>query len=120
VQGSPGFEASHDGASPDHDGRPPAIVRVRGDIDLATRDEIRRQIEDSIDGAGRVVLDLSQVTFIDSSGLTVLVETHQRLGQNPEAFAVRAPSPPARRVLALSGLDQLMTIVDADDGEISA
>jgi anti-sigma B factor antagonist len=89
-------------------------VNLRGEVDLSTRDDVQARLDESIGSSTRVVLDLSEVTFLDSSGLSVLVELHRRLGQNAEAFVVQSPSPPVRRVLALSGLDQLLTVRDAD------
>jgi anti-anti-sigma factor len=49
-----------------------AIVRVRGEIDLATADRLTRALA-GCDQAGRLVLDLNEVGFIDSSGLRVLM-----------------------------------------------
>ena len=52
-----------------------------------------------------VGVDLARVTFIDSSGLSVLVQARQRVDELGRRFEIRAASRPARRVLEISGLD---------------
>ncbi len=88
------------------------VVAVSGEIDLSTGDELWAAIEEAATRSPRLVIDLTETTFIDSSGLAVLVRAHHRLGQIPEAVVLRAPSSAARKVLDISGVDRLLTIED--------
>jgi ABC-type transporter Mla MlaB component len=62
------------------------------------------------DADERLVVDLTGTTFIDSSGLAVLVRAHHRLGRRPGAVVVHASDPDVRRVFRLSGVDSLITV----------
>ena len=93
-----------------HDGRP--VVAVSGEIDTKTAGEFRRAIESAIAGHGRIEVDLSDATFMDSTGLSVLVAAYHDLGQAREAIVLRSPPPPIRKVLDISGVDALFDIRD--------
>jgi anti-anti-sigma factor len=86
-------------------------VKARGEIDLANRDLLDIQIAELWDsGWETVILDLSEVTFIDSSGLQVLMGHHHRAAQAGSRFAVVDGSPMVSRVLALTGLDRVLKL----------
>lgn len=88
------------------------VVAVSGEIDLSTGEELWQAIQEATTRSRRLVIDLRETTFIDSSGLAVLVRAHQHLGQIREAVVLRAPNPSARKVLDISGVDRLLTIED--------
>ena len=84
-------------------------VRVTGEIDLASATELRQRLNSVIAaGAGDIDLDLSDVTFLDSSGLVVLLATRQRLHDDHHRLTVRNPSKPVERVFELSGVLDVM------------
>ena len=81
-------------------------VRVTGEIDLATATELRQRLN-SVIASGDVDLDLSDVTFLDSSGLVVLLAARQGLHDN-HRLTVRNPSKRVLRVFELSGVLDVM------------
>ena len=81
----------------------PAVVAIAGDIDPHTAPTLREELE-AVDGP--VVLDLSGVAFVDSSGLRVLLEANTRRSDSG-GIAIRNPSDVVRRVLDLSGLSDV-------------
>jgi anti-sigma B factor antagonist len=84
-------------------------VRVTGDIDLATATELRQRLDPMIAaGAGDVDLDLSGVTFLDSTGLVALLHARQALHNTRQRLRVRNPSRPVLRVFELSGVHDVM------------
>ena len=86
-------------------------VRVSGEIDLAAAPYLRQLLDAVIDaGTGDVDVDLSSVTFLDSSGLAALLAARQRLLETPRRFRVLHPSRPAYRVLELSGLLEVLEV----------
>ncbi len=87
-----------------------AVLAASGEIDLATRDGLYAALEPLLAGERPLVLDLSQVTFIDCSGLRVLQTAHVKRGR----FAVAAPSAAVTRLLELSGA-QLPVFESAED-----
>jgi anti-sigma B factor antagonist len=84
-------------------------VCVVGEIDAFTSPDLEREIESVRSGASPV-LDLSGVTFVDSSGLRVLVDQQQRLREAGADLVLHAPSNAVSRLLELSGLDGHFTV----------
>ena len=88
------------------DGR--VMVHLRGEVDMSTVAEVRDSIEPFLAPSQTVVLDLSEVTFADSSLLNVLVQARGELSKAGGSLLVRNPSPSARRLLTLAELDDLV------------
>ena len=85
-----------------------AVLAVKGEIDLATVEGLTEAIAAAVrSGADEVWVDLSDVEFMDSTGLSALVSGHRALDGR---FVVICPEGPARRALDVSGLDELIRI----------
>ena len=81
------------------------VITVAGEVDISTSPALRDACLEAVnDGAGAVGLDLEGVTFLDSSGISVLVQARQRLVSMGRTLELRAVSRPVRRVLEVSGL----------------
>ena len=91
-----------------------AIVQPHGELDLATVETLRAAV-DSVENAGRLVLDLRGLSFIDSTGLRLMVTLHQRAQRDGFQLTLVAPAAPADKAIRLSGLDQVLPFVAADD-----
>jgi anti-anti-sigma factor len=90
-----------------------ATLAARGEIDLATVDRLHDAIERaSATGAAEVWVDLSDVDFMDSTGLSALVVGHRAL---PGRFVVICPDGPPRRALEISGLHEVLRMYRATD-----
>jgi anti-anti-sigma factor len=83
-----------------------ATVTVAGDIDLTSAprldDEVTALIEDSV---SRLTITLGGVSFMDSTGLRVLLKASKLLDTNGGTLLLEEPSDPVRRLLEVSGLD---------------
>jgi anti-anti-sigma factor len=86
-----------------------AIVDVRGELDLATAPVVWDEITNVVPASRSLVIDLSAVTFIDSSGLGVLLRA-QELLRPAGALLIRGPQPQARRLFELAGVERMLTI----------
>lgn len=87
------------------------VVAVRGQVDLATAPLLWRCLEELIPTTkDRLVLDLPDTTFIDSSALVVFVRAFKRLRHAGADLVLRSPSRTARTVFSITGLDKVMTI----------
>ena len=91
-----------------------AIVRPRGELDLGTVETLRAALE-GIESAGRVVLDLRGLSFIDSTGVHLLVALHQHAQRDGFQLTLVAPAAPADRAIQLCGLDQTLPFVPEGD-----
>ena len=78
------------------------IVSVAGEVDMATAEQLSQCLS-SVD-SGRVVVDLAQTSFLDSSGVAVLVATWNRLLEAGGEFGVRNPQDNVRAVLDICRL----------------
>lgn len=85
---------------------PDAVVTVAGEIDPHTAAPLTEALDGlaGTDDLQRVVLDLSGVTFVDSSGLRVLLTARERFAERDIHFSLRAPSEPVRRLLEITDL----------------
>jgi anti-anti-sigma factor len=88
------------------------IVRATGEIDLSNVDLLRRQLGTAREQATTVLLDLSGVTFIDSTGLHLLLEASHSSVASDWGFYVVRPSRVVQRLIEVSGTADLLTIVD--------
>ena len=86
---------------------------LAGELDLATADLVRDElarIESS--GAGSIVIDLAGLTFMDSTGIQLLIGAHARSRTNDHRLTLR-PGPAAiQRVVTLCGVDELLPFAD--------
>jgi anti-sigma B factor antagonist len=89
------------------------ILAVAGEIDVATSPELRRELHQLADREpARLVLDLHAVTFIDPSGLGVLVGALKRLREEDrgDILILEGLQEPVRKVFDITGLTELFTI----------
>lgn len=87
----------------------------RGELDLATAPELEEQVLGAIRAADReVVLDLRELTFMDSTGVRTIVAAHQEAERS--GAALRLVRPPREssvaRVIEISGIDEALGLVD--------
>jgi anti-sigma B factor antagonist len=99
--------------APDPDGG--TVLRIHGELDIGTADQLRRAAGPHLGAGGRLVLDLSRVTFCDSTGLAVLVGFHKRLAASGGALELYAPVPRVQNLLAITGLNRVFTVRAEND-----
>jgi anti-sigma B factor antagonist len=98
---------------------PHVTIRIGGEIDLATSARLATTLDHyGNDGSSAVTLDLSRVTFFDSSGVRVLVDAVHGLEQSDRTFALAQPSTAVRRVLEMSGVIELFTFEGDGDSSV--
>jgi anti-anti-sigma factor len=87
-----------------------AVLSVAGEVDISNAAELRVAIESAAARAFEIWLDLSALTFMDSTGLHTMSEARVRLIEANTRFTVICPEGPVLRVLALTGFDQIFEI----------
>ena len=96
------------------EGRACTVVRVGGELDMDTGPQLHDFLEEvSNGGAVRVVLDLADVTFMDSSGLGVLMVWFKELADRGGRLCVAAAREPVEYVLRVSAVDQVLGVYDS-------
>lgn len=88
----------------------PVVVAFEGDVDLDTSPAARKVLLECLARKRPIVVDMSGVSYIDSSGVASLVEAFQGARKAGLAFALASVSDAAMRVLQLARLDKVFTI----------
>jgi anti-sigma B factor antagonist len=92
------------------------VIAVAGEVDIFTAPELKRAIAAAIDdGARRLVVDLSETRFLDSTALGVLIGAVKRLRPLDGRLVIVNTEPSTAKTFEITGLDQIFTIVGARD-----
>jgi anti-sigma B factor antagonist len=92
------------------------VIAVTGEIDLFTAPEFKQGMSALIDaGRSRIVVDLTETTFIDSSSLGVLIGAHRRLKLRGGALLVVCDSEAITKTFKITGLDGVFTLASSVD-----
>jgi anti-sigma B factor antagonist len=87
------------------------IVNVAGEVDLYSAPELKAHVIDAIErGKTRIVVDLTDTTFIDSTTLGVLVGARKRLREQDGTLAIVCPDPDKVGLFEMTGLDRVFAI----------
>jgi anti-sigma B factor antagonist len=96
------------------------LLAPAGDLDLYVSADLRQQIFSAVaDGVERLVVDLLDVTFIDSTALGVLADAAKRLRANAGSLAIVCRDSNILKVLEITGLSRLFRIYDSIPEAIS-
>jgi anti-sigma B factor antagonist len=98
------------GISVDQPGDGPAVVRISGEMDVASAGAVSECLTGLLDAGADVVIDLSELEFIDSTGLGVLVTAGGRAREGGHRIRLRAPGKNVASTLSVTGLDRVFTI----------
>jgi anti-sigma B factor antagonist len=89
------------------------VITVCGELDLATAPELREACAQAVKGSADTVrVDLGGLTFLDSSGISVLVETHRDLEAREATLVLHQVGDRTKRVLEVAGLSEFFTHSD--------
>lgn len=86
------------------------VAALKGRLDTATAPAAEAKLLAMLEGAGKVVADLSEVHYVSSAGLRVLLKAAKQAKAGGGAFALASPQAPVREVLEISGFDKILAI----------
>jgi anti-sigma B factor antagonist len=89
------------------------VVRPRGELDLASTPDLRAILQNLCNKKASVLLDLSEVTFMDSSGLRLIWESDAAAKEHGLELALASGPPEVTRVFELTGLRKRLNFTDA-------
>lgn len=89
------------------------VVTVVGELDVASSQVLERALMTTLNGVAVVVVDLRGLTFIDSTGLGVLVRAHQLAQEHGRRFGLVRGNGQVSRLLSLTGLDAELLVGDS-------
>ena len=97
-----------------------AVIRVGGEIDTRTAHRFNEAVTEASKLASHVVIDLDQVTFVDSSGLGALIVARNTAREGRRTVSLVSPPPVVRRLLGSTRLHDVFAIYDSQDEAIDA
>ncbi|MBV9197107.1 MAG: STAS domain-containing protein [Solirubrobacterales bacterium] len=99
-----------------HHGEHATVVRVSGELDLATCPTLEAELARAGTSSGPpLILDLREVSFMDSTGLSLMVRAQRRAAQSGRALAVVKGGDQVRRLLELTGVADRLTLIDSPE-----
>src|SRR5436853_6142574 len=97
------------------------VLAVRGEIDLFTAPELKQVLAESIEmGRIRIVVDLTETTFLDSTALGVLIGAVKRLRSRDGVLTIVNTDANIAKTFEITGLDQIFTIRPTRDEAVEA
>lgn len=97
------------------------VALVTGEVDMASVRPLRLQLRDlMVDGVPHLLVDLSDVPFMDSAGLGALVATRKQARVFQGSFGLIAPSKQVSRLLSLTAMDKVFPCFDSLEDALSA
>lgn len=93
-----------------------AVVKLGGEVDLSWSQQARKAVLDALGQSSKVAVDLSRVSYIDSSGIAALVEGFQNARGKGQEFVLVQVSDAVLAVLKLARLDKVFAIRPALEG----
>jgi anti-sigma B factor antagonist len=99
----------------DSDSPGSSTLRVHGELDISTADQLRRAVAPHLATGNRLILDLGDVTFCDSTGLAVLVGFHKRLAATGGRLELHNPVQRVLHLLTITGLTRVFLVHTAPE-----
>lgn len=87
------------------------IVRVKGDLDMVLADEMREEIDQRLENINTIrtlIINLDKVTFIDSSGLGVIIGRYKKISSLSGRMYIVGAKPQIYKILAFSGINKVI------------
>jgi anti-sigma B factor antagonist len=97
-----------------------SIVAVTGEIDISTVAGLRERLYELAESGQQLIVDLDQVTFIDSAGLGALVGTSRRTAENGGSLRAVCKNPQTLKLLWLTGVDRRIALEESLDGALAS
>ena len=97
------------------------LLAVEGEIDIATSPRLIAALNEAVtDSVGGVVVDLTAVEFMDSTGLSLLVRAQRRMRKRGRGFAVVCPDGPVRRIFEITDLLGTLSVSPSREAALTA
>ena len=88
-----------------------SVLRLHGELDASAENRLRSAIGNALNRSPElVVVDLSELAFMDCSGLSVLVWAHRRLAEQERQLLITGAQPVVQRLVRLTGLDKYLNV----------
>jgi anti-sigma B factor antagonist len=88
-----------------------AVITLPEEIDISNSERVREELLSLLNrGPAALIVDMAETTFCDSAGVNALVRAHRRATANGAEIRLVVASPGVQRVLAITGVDRLISV----------
>lgn len=101
----------------DHDGSA-TVLSVKGEIDIATAPELEERLR-AATGDGTLVVDLTEVAFIDSTGLRALLTANEAASDAGSKLVLVVAEGPVTKLFDITGVDRIFEVADSRDAALA-
>lgn len=97
------------------------LVRAKGEMDMLVSEKMRKEIDGKLEdkNISSLILNLEKVTFIDSSGLGVIIGRYKKISATGGKMYLVGASPSVHKILVFSGINKLVPIYDKEQDIIN-
>jgi anti-sigma B factor antagonist len=95
------------------------LFKLRGSLDLATSPTVRAALSDAQETKKDVVVDLTQLEFLDSTGLGALIGAHRRAAEHGGSLRLIVNDGPISRLLTITGLIRVLAVYHSVDDALN-
>ncbi|HEX3011287.1 MAG TPA: anti-sigma F factor antagonist [Syntrophomonadaceae bacterium] len=97
------------------------VVRIKGELDMLVTDKLRREIDHKLDTKeiDTLIMNLDKVTFIDSSGLGVIIGRYKKINANNGHMYIVGARPSVEKILFFSGINKLIPMFNSEQDIIN-
>ena len=97
------------------------VVRVKGEMDMLVADKLRKEIDRKLETKQitNLVINLEKVTFIDSSGLGVIIGRYKKISNLSGKMYIVGASPSVHKILMFSGINKLISLYNNEQDIIN-
>jgi anti-anti-sigma factor len=97
------------------------LLEVTGEIDIASASRLITGLNEAVGDCDKpVVVDLTAVEFMDSTGLALLLNAHRRLARRDQGFAIVCGGGPVRRVFEITDMVKTLNVRDDRESAVNA
>lgn len=97
------------------------VVRISGELDMLVADQLRKEIDQRLENSSisNLILNLEKITFIDSSGLGVIIGRYKKVSSKQGRMYIIGASPSVEKILHFSGINKLVPLLRSEQDVIS-
>lgn len=93
-------------------------IKINGEIDIYTAGSFKESVENAIDdGNKQIILDLSELSYIDSTGIGVLIELRKEGAEKNSTIVLKKPRKNIMKLFTLTGINQIFTITEGEKND---
>lgn len=85
-------------------------IAVSGRFDFGIHQEFRKATEQASNGVSTIIVDMTKVSYLDSSALGMLLVLRDKVGESKSAVRIKGANPDVKKILSIANFDKLFTL----------